>query len=67
MTNDSNIRILSASEFMTEVRILTRCERLTFIISAPGRQRQEGHRKFEATLNYRVNSRLTWATDEDLE
>ena len=61
MTNDSNKCILSASEFITEVRILTRWEWLMSIISALGKLRQEGYSNLEATLDYIISSRLIWA------
>lgn len=61
MTNDSNKCILSASEFITEVRILTRWEWLMSIISALGKLRQEDYSNLEATLDYIITSRLIWA------
>lgn len=61
MTNDSNQCILSASEFITEVRILTRWEWLMSIISALGKLRQEDDSNLEATLDYVISSRLIWA------
>lgn len=61
MTNDSNKCILSASEFITEVRILTRWEWLMSIISALGKLRQEDYSNLEATLDYIISSRLIWA------
>lgn len=60
MTNDSNKCILSASEFITEVRILTRWEWLMSIISALGKLRQEDYSNLEATLDYIISSRLIW-------
>lgn len=61
MTNDSNKCILSASEFITEVRILTRWEWLMSIISALGKLRQEDYSNLEATLDHIISSRLIWA------
>lgn len=61
MTKDSNQCILSASEFITEVRILTRWEWLMSIISALGKLRQEDDSNLEATLDYMISSRLIWA------
>ena len=67
MTNDSNKCILSASEFITEVRILTRWEWLMSIISALGKLRQEGYSTLEATLDYIISSRLIWAINYYLD
>lgn len=61
MTNDSNKCILSASEFITEVRILTRWEWLMSIISALGKLRQEDYSNLKATLDHIISSRLIWA------
>lgn len=61
MTKDSNQCILSASEFITAVRILTRWAWLMSIISALGKLRQEDDSNLEATLNYMISSRLIWA------
>lgn len=61
MTKDSNQCILSASEFISEVRILTRWEWLMSIISALGKLRQEDDSNLEATLDYMISSRLIWA------